>query len=98
MLNGEPRRAEEIETPQIWEAWMKTLNLIEALNPAKIIPGHLEQGWEMDAKADLAHNKKYLDLFAEKILRAQKKPGVDEIYQTFKDAFPKVSADPDALV
>lgn len=69
---------------------MKTLSLIEALNPSKIIPGHLEQGWEMDAKADLAHNKKYLELFAEKIMRAQKKPGVDEIYQTFKEAFPQV--------
>lgn len=71
---------------------MKTLNLIEALNPAKIIPGHLEQGWELDAKADLAHNKKYLDLFAQKIMRAQKKPAVDDIYQSFKSAFPQVSS------
>lgn len=83
-------RAEEIETPQIWEAWVKTLDLIEALAPTKIIPGHLEQGWDLDAKADLEHNKKYLDLFAEKIMRAPKKPSVDDIYQTFKNAFPKV--------
>lgn len=84
-------RAEEIETEQIWEAWVKTLDLIEALAPTKIIAGHLEQGWELDAKADLAHNKKYLELFESKILRARKKPGVDEIYQTFRDAFPQVS-------
>lgn len=70
---------------------MKTFNLIETLSPTKVITGHLEQGWELDAKADLAHNKKYLDLFAEKIMRAQKKPGVDDIYKTFKDAFPLVS-------
>lgn len=45
----------------------------------------------MDAKADLAHNKDYLNLFAEKILHAKKKPEVDEIFQTFKNAFPQVS-------
>ena len=46
----------------------------------------------MDAKADLAHNRKYLDLVAEKIMLAQKRPGEGEIYQTFKDAFPQVSS------
>ncbi|KAK6439442.1 hypothetical protein LTR95_004349 [Oleoguttula sp. CCFEE 5521] len=79
---------EEIETKAILEAWYKTLDLIEALKPEKVIAGHLENGWELDAKADLAHNRKYLDLFAEKITYAKKKPQVDELFQTFKDAFP----------
>lgn len=87
MLND--HRAEEIETPQILHAWFKTLDLIEALRPDTIIPGHMEQGWQPDAKADLAHNRKYLDLFAQKITNASKKPSVNELYQTFKDAFPQ---------
>ncbi|KAK5113023.1 hypothetical protein LTR85_011045 [Meristemomyces frigidus] len=62
----------------------KTLDLIEALRPVKVIPGHIEAGWEPDAQADLAHNRKYLDLFAEKITNARSKPSVDELYQTFK--------------
>ena len=70
---------------------MKTLDLIEALNPAKIIPGHIEDGWELDAKADLGHSRKYIDLFAEKVTHAKKKPQVDELFETFKNAFPQVS-------
>ncbi|KAK1076834.1 hypothetical protein LTR48_008967, partial [Friedmanniomyces endolithicus] len=67
-----------------------TLDLIEeGLRPEKVIPGHIEQGWELDAKADLAHARKYLQFFAEKVTYAKKKPGVDELYKTFKDAFPE---------
>ena len=84
-------RVEEIETPQIYDAWVKTLDLIEALNPSKVIPGHIESGWELDAKADLSHNRKYLDLFASKVTYAKKKPSVDELYEIFKSAFPQVS-------
>ena len=80
---------EEIETPQILSAWKASLDLIESLNAEKIIPGHLEAGWTLDAKADLAHNRAYLDLFTQKISKAPQKPAVDEIYSTFKDAFPK---------
>jgi len=81
---------EEVETPQLLDAWFKTLDLIEeGLRPEKVIPGHIEQGWELDAKADLAHARKYLQFFAEKVTYAKKKPGVDELYKTFKDAFPQ---------
>ncbi|PVH89513.1 Metallo-hydrolase/oxidoreductase [Cadophora sp. DSE1049] len=81
--------AEEIETPQILHAWQNTINLVESLSPTKIIVGHLESGFKLDAAADLAHNKKYLSLFQEKIQNAKKKPQVKEIYDTFKDAFPQ---------
>jgi len=81
--------AEEIETPEILSAWKKTLDLIDSLKPEKVITGHLEAGWTLDAKADLAHNRKYLELFTEKISTAARKPTVDEIYSTFKDAFPQ---------
>lgn len=37
----------------------------------------------------MEHNRKYLDLFTEKISKAPKKPAVDDIYATFKEAFPK---------
>lgn len=80
---------EEIETAVILSAWRKTLDLIEALHPTKIIPGHIEPGWELDAKADLEHNRKYLDLFEEKITNASKKPSVQELFETFKNAFPQ---------
>ncbi|EMD00412.1 hypothetical protein BAUCODRAFT_28764 [Baudoinia panamericana UAMH 10762] len=80
---------EEVETPQLLHAWHRTLDLIEALKPVKVIPGHIEQGWALDAKEDLAYMRKYLDLFAEKITNAKKKPTVDELYKTFKDAFPQ---------
>lgn len=43
----------------------------------------------MDAAADLAHNRKYLDLFAETITFAKQKPAVEELFQTFKNAFPQ---------
>ncbi|KAH6724307.1 beta-lactamase-like protein [Leptodontidium sp. 2 PMI_412] len=81
--------AEEIETPQILHAWQNVLTLVESLAPTKIIVGHLDRGWTLDAAADLAHNKKYLALFQEKIQNAEKKPQVKEIYETFKDAFPE---------
>jgi hypothetical protein len=80
---------EEIETPQILHAWKLTIELIESLSPKKIIPGHLEAGWTLDAAADLAHNRAYLALFEGKISKAPKKPAVNEIYRTFKEAFPK---------
>jgi len=35
---------EEIETPTILHAWYLTLSLIEALQPTKIICGHIENG------------------------------------------------------
>jgi hypothetical protein len=70
-------------------AWKLTLDLIESLKPEKIIPGHLQAGWTLDAKADLEHNRKYLELFTEKISKTPKKPAVNDIFTTFKDAFPK---------
>lgn len=33
-------RVEEVETPQLLDAWVKTLDLIEALKPEHIIAGH----------------------------------------------------------
>ncbi|KAH6986745.1 putative metallo-beta-lactamase domain protein [Ilyonectria destructans] len=86
---------EEIETPTILAAWRKTIALIEGLNPATIIPGHLEAGWELDAKADLEHNKKYLQMFEEKIEKATKKPGVEELFEIFKNAFPQAEKNTD---
>ena len=56
----------------------------------KIAPGHIEKGWELDAEADLAHNRKHFELFAESFTHAKKKPQVEELYRTFKDAFPQV--------
>lgn len=79
---------EEIETTDILHAWNITLLLIESLNPTKIISGHIEQGWDFDAKKDMEHMHKYLDLFEQKITKASKKPTVDELFQTFKNAFP----------
>jgi hypothetical protein len=58
---------EEIESPQIYDAWLKTLDLIDALHPAKVIPGHIESGWELDAQTDLAHNRKYLVCFPSRV-------------------------------
>ncbi|RHZ58410.1 MBL fold metallo-hydrolase [Aspergillus thermomutatus] len=80
---------EEVETPALLEAWNKTIALISALEPAKVIPGHLEPGWELDAKADIAHTQKYLHLFAEKVTYAQTKPQVQDLFDFFKDAFPQ---------
>lgn len=82
---------EACQTKDFPDHGLQTLDLIEALQPQKVIPGHIEQGWEMDAKADLAHCRKYLDLFNDKITSASEKASVDEIFQTFKDAFPQVS-------
>ncbi|KAG2419182.1 hypothetical protein HFD88_003977 [Aspergillus terreus] len=80
---------EEVETPALLEAWNKTLKLIEALQPKKLIPGHMEAGWELNAKEDLAHTKKYLDLFSQKITYAPKKASVHELFEFFKDEFPQ---------
>lgn len=82
-------RVEEVETPYLLDAWEGVLDLIESLKPERIIAGHLESGWEFDAKEDLAHNRKYLKLFREQITNAPQKPSVDHLFNTFKDAFPK---------
>ncbi|KAK4052236.1 hypothetical protein OIO90_004458 [Microbotryomycetes sp. JL221] len=83
---------EEIETPTLLEAWKNILDLIDGMEIEKIIPGHLESGWELDRDADMAHNRKYLDLFATKIAYAEKKATKDDIYQTFEKAFPDCKA------
>jgi glyoxylase-like metal-dependent hydrolase (beta-lactamase superfamily II) len=83
---------EEIETPDILHAWNLTLLLIESLKPERIIAGHIEQGWEFDAKKDMEHMHKYLDLFESRITNAPKKPGVDELFQLFKTSFPQCEA------
>ncbi|KAJ9610502.1 hypothetical protein H2200_005279 [Cladophialophora chaetospira] len=80
---------EEIETPAILHAWYLTLDFIEALQPVKIVAGHIEAGWELNPKEDLAYMRKYLDLFSSKITNSPKRPTVDELYQTFKNAFPQ---------
>ncbi|KAF7177636.1 hypothetical protein CNMCM7691_005997 [Aspergillus felis] len=80
---------EEVETPALLDAWNKTIALISALKPVKVIPGHLEPGWELDAEADIAHTQKYLDLFAEKVTYAPTKPQVQDLYDFFKNAFPQ---------
>lgn len=80
---------EEIETPEILDAWRLTLSLIESLNPERVITGHIEEGWDFDAREDLAHMHRYLDLFEQKITRATKKPTPEELIETFKNAFPE---------
>lgn len=70
-------------------AWQKSLNLIASLNATKIIPGHLERGWEMDGQADLEHTREYLQLFDDLIQNASEKYEVEALYQKFKGAFPK---------
>lgn len=86
---------EEVETPQILSAWSHVLDLVESLQPKKIIPGHLEAGWTLDAAADLAHNRKYLNLFSHTITHAAKRPNVDDLYQTFEEAFPQADRNRD---
>lgn len=82
-------RVEEVETPALLNAWQKTLDLIEALAPTRVIAGHLEAGWVLDAKADIDHTRKYLDLLGEKVTFAKKKPTDGELFNTFKQAFPQ---------
>lgn len=82
-------RVEEVESATLLEAWQKTIQLIEHLNPLKLIPGHIETGWEPDVSADLAHMKKYLSLFGDKVTFASKKATVDELYEFFKNSFPE---------
>lgn len=85
--------AAEIETPAFLEAWRNIVDLIEGLDVERIIPGHLESaaGLDLDASADLEHNRKYLDLFATKITYAEKKPKPAEIEEAFKQAFAQCS-------
>lgn len=80
---------EEVETPALLQAWVRTLELITALEPVKLIPGHMEIGWELDCQADLAHTKKYLGLFGEKVTYAPTKARVQELFDYFKNAFPQ---------
>ncbi|EXJ82169.1 hypothetical protein A1O1_08238 [Capronia coronata CBS 617.96] len=82
---------EEVETPEILNAWKLTLQLIEALNPVKIITGHIEAGNDFDKEKDLAHMHKYLELFEEKITNAKQTPQVQELFETFKNSFPQCS-------
>lgn len=88
-------RAAEIETSQILHAWQKVLDLIASLGATKIIPGHLERGWEMDGQADLDHTRKYLQLFAQLIQNASQKYKVAELDQKFRDAFSQADKNTD---
>ena len=57
--------------------------------PEKIIPGHIEGGWEIDGQEDLAHTKRYLEFFSSKVTYAKTKPQVEELFEAFKQEFPK---------
>ncbi|GAA6001937.1 MBL fold metallo-hydrolase [Rhodotorula paludigena] len=89
--------AAEIETPDFLEAWRNVLSVIEGLEVERIIPGHLESasGLELDAEADMAHNRKYLDMFATKITYAEKKSTIPDLRQAFAEAFPQCKANHD---
>lgn len=89
LLRSSLLRVEEVETEAILQAWMKTLDVIEALKPVTLVPGHLERGWTPDTAADLEHNRKYLKFFGEKVTYAPKKLAVDELFKIFKEAFPQ---------
>ncbi|OQE36787.1 hypothetical protein PENCOP_c011G04459 [Penicillium coprophilum] len=80
---------EEVETPALLQAWTKTVDLISALEPVKLIPGHMESGWPLDTQADITHTRKYLDLLGEKVIYAPTKPQVRELYDYFQNAFPQ---------
>ncbi|OOF95726.1 hypothetical protein ASPCADRAFT_506562 [Aspergillus carbonarius ITEM 5010] len=80
---------EELDSPALLEAWLMTLDMIERLQPVKIIPGHMEARWELDAEADLAHTRRYLRLFGEKVIYVSEKMGVKELYEVFREAFPQ---------
>ncbi|KAL1998758.1 hypothetical protein VTN02DRAFT_5625 [Thermoascus thermophilus] len=80
---------EEVETPALLTAWHRTLDLIDSLRPTKIIPGHLEAGWALDAAADLAHTRRYLDLFGAKVTYARETPQMADLYRAFEEGFPQ---------
>ncbi|KAL4949230.1 hypothetical protein BDW69DRAFT_188512 [Aspergillus filifer] len=82
-------RVEEVETPALLEAWNKTLCLMRALQPRKLIPGHMESGWELKADEDLAHTQRYLDRSRDKIAYAPKQATVQELFDYFKNEFPQ---------
>lgn len=63
------------------------MDLISAFQPMKLIPGQMESGWDLDAQADLAHTRRYLDLFGEKVTYAPTRPQVQELYDYFQHAF-----------
>lgn len=80
-------RVEEVETPALLDAWNRSLDAIAALRPTKVIPGHMEPGWDLDAEADLAHTKRYLSVFGEKVTYAPARPTVQELYDFFQKEF-----------
>jgi hypothetical protein len=71
------------------------LDLIDSLQPTKVIPGHIERGWALDAKADMDHNRKYLGLLKEKVFQAKQQPPLVELRETFEAAFPEADANRD---
>lgn len=81
---------EEIETPAILHASYMTLKPIDAFKPTKVIAGHIESSWELNAKEYMAYMWKYLNLFSLKVTNAGAKPKLDGLYETFQKAFPNV--------
>ena len=53
----------------------------------KLIPGHIEAGWELDGEADLAHTRDYLSLFTEKVTCAPGKLRVHKLIEYLQNAF-----------
>jgi glyoxylase-like metal-dependent hydrolase (beta-lactamase superfamily II) len=59
---------EELENNSVLSAWRNLLDVIEGLDVDHVIPGHMDFDYPLDREKDLAHNKRYLKLFAEKIV------------------------------
>ncbi|GAA6041736.1 hypothetical protein JCM8097_008305 [Rhodosporidiobolus ruineniae] len=86
--------AAEISTPALLESWRNILALMDGLDLALLIPGHLSStaGLGPEKDKDIEYNREYLELFAQKVTYAAKKPGMEELYSTFESAFPSCTA------
>lgn len=68
----------DIQTEELWQAWLTQLDEILALSPSIVVPGHMKQGQALDSST-IEFTKRYLTDFS--LLKSQSKTSKDLIQQ-----------------
>lgn len=81
----------DLLSTSLTDAWLSTLDFVEYLKPARIIPGHSLSVDSFGPALDLKHTRQYVTLFKEQV--QSKGPGFwtpAEVFKIFDDAFPNL--------
>lgn len=74
----------DVQTDELWQAWLNQLDEISALSPSLVVPGHMKKGQALDS-SNIEFTQRYLTDFS--LLKRRSKTSTDLIQQ-LNDKYP----------